>query len=106
MATSKDYIDFLSEQFAPLGEVSFRKMMGEYLVYYRDKLAADVCDNRLFVKPVEAAERLLPDAKREPPYKGAKDMLLVEDVDNGEMLCELFRAMYEDLPAPKPKRIK
>ena len=106
MATSKDYISFITEQLSALGDIKVRQMMGEYIIYYRGKIAAYVCDNRLLVKLVPAAEKYLPDARHEPPYDGAKDMLLVEEVDNREYLEGLFNAIYDELPAPKPKKKK
>ena len=106
MATSKEYMNFILEQLSQLEEITHRQMMGEYIIYYRGKIAAYVCDDRLLVKPVEAAKALMPDASYEPPYEGAKDMLLVEDVENREFLTELFDAMYDELPMPKPKKKK
>ena len=76
------------------------------MIYYQGKLAAYICDDRLLIKPLESVKRLLPDAPMEPPYEGAKDMVLVEDVDNSEFLKELFEAMYDELPLPKPKKKK
>lgn len=104
MATSKEYLGYVLEQLSGLEEITHRSMMGEYIIYYRGKIAAYVCDNRFLVKPVAAAQKLLPDAVFEPPYEGAKEMLLVEDIDDGEFLCGLFGAMYDELPVPKPKK--
>jgi len=81
-------------------------MMGEYIIYYRGKIAAYICNDRFLVKPVDSVKKLVPDAPLEPPYDGAKDMVLIEDIDNKEFLQELFEAMYEELPAPKPKKKK
>ena len=81
-------------------------MMGEYIIYFRGKIAAYVCDNRLLVKLVPAADKYLPGARHEPPYDGAKNMLLVGEVDNREYLEGLFNAIYDELPAPKPKKKK
>ena len=106
MATSKDYISFITEQLSALGDIKVRQMMGEYIIYYRGKIAAYVCDNRLLVKLVPAVEKYILDVKRESPYAGAKDMLLVEEVDNREYLEGLFNAIYDELPAPKPKKKK
>ena len=106
MATSKDYISFITEQLSAIGDIKVRQMMGEYIIYYRGKIAAYVCDNRLLVKLVPTAEKYLPRARHEPPYDGAKDMLLVEEVDNREYLEGLFNAIYDELPAPKPKKKK
>ena len=104
MATSKEYAEFILGQFAALSGVRCRKMMGEYVLYYREKVAALICDNRLLVKTVPSAERLMPSATREPPYEGAKPMLLVENVDDAAFLCELFVQMYDELPFPKKKK--
>jgi tfoX N-domain family protein len=106
MATSKEYLNFILEQLSGLDEITYRSMMGEYIIYYRGKIAAYVCDNRLLVKPVESAKMLMPSAPYEPPYDGAKDMLLVEELDNKEFLNKLFESMYDELPAPKPKKKK
>ena len=80
--------------------------MGEYIIYYRGKIAAYICDDRLLVKPVAAAERLLPNAPRELPYEGAKPMILVENTDDREFLCRLFNEIYDELPEPKIKKKK
>ena len=103
MATNKTFLNFLLDQLSGLEGITCRSMMGDYILYFRGKIAAYVCDNRLLVKPVEAAKALLPEAPLEPPYDGAKDMLLVEEVDNRMLLQQLFEAMYPELPDPKPK---
>ena len=105
MATDREYLRFLQEQCAGL-DVRFRAMMGEYVFYYRDKVAGTVCDNRFMVKDVPAARALMPDALLEPPYEGAKEQLVVDVLDNRHMLAELFEVMYPELPAPKPRRKK
>lgn len=104
MSTSKDYLNFILDQLSEVDGVTFRPMMGEYIIYIDGKIAAYVCDDRLLVKPLPAAERLMPDAKREPPYEGAKDMLLVENVDDRAFLKTLFTAIYPDLPMPRSKK--
>lgn len=104
MPTRREYLDFILDQLSGLENLTYRMMMGEYIIYYRGKIAAYVCDDRLLVKPVESAKRMLPVAPFEPPYEGAKDMILIEDVDDREFLQELFEAMYEELPAPKKRR--
>lgn len=106
MSTSKDFLEFVLEQLSDLEEITYRQMMGEYIIYYRGKITAYICDNRFLVKPVNAAKALMPDAPIEPPYEGAKDMLLVENIDNKVFLTELFNEMYDELPAPKPKKKK
>jgi len=104
MASNKDYLQFILEQLSDLDEICYRTMMGEFIIYYRGKIAAYVCDDRLLVKPVKAAVDYMPTAVYEAPYEGAKKMLLVENVDNKEFLTGLFTAMYDELPFPKPKR--
>ena len=79
-------------------------MMGEYILYYRDKIAGGIYDDRLLVKPVPAALALMPDAPREVPYPGAKEMLLVDNVDDRDFLCRLFEAMFDELPEGKKRR--
>lgn len=103
MASSKEYVAYIMEQLSELGEVSSRAMMGEYVLYYRDKVIGGIYDDRLLVKPVPAALRLMPTASREIPYNGAKEMLLVDNVDDRAFLSELFRAMYDELPTRKKK---
>ena len=104
MASSKEYLNFILEQLSELEEINYKSMMGEYIIYYRSKIVAYICDDRLFVKPVETAKALMPSASFEPPYEGAKDMILVDEVDDREFLKKLFEDMYEELPAPKPKK--
>lgn len=101
MATSKEYLDFILEQLSELQEITYRRAFGEYMIYYKGKVAAYLCDNRLLVKPLPSAVRMMPDASHEPPYEGAKDMLLVENVDDREFLTALFTAMEQELPEKK-----
>ena len=104
MASSKSYLGFVLEQLSDLEEITYRAMMGEYIIYYRGKIVGGIYDDRLLVKPVKAAFSYIPQAVCELPYEGAKEMLLVEDVDQKEFLTGLFRAMYEELPAPKKRK--
>ena len=104
MASSKEYLDFILEQLSDLDEVSYRAMMGEYIIYYRGKVVGGIYDDRFLVKPTKSAATMMPDANRELPYDGAKEMLLVDDVDNKKFLTELLEAMYEELPASKKKK--
>ena len=104
MASSKEYLEFIMEQLAGLEDVSWRAMMGEYIIYYRGKIVGGIYDDRFLVRPVEAAVAMMPEAELEQPYEGAKEMLLVDDVDDREFLCELLEAMYDELPAPKKKK--
>ena len=106
MASSKKYLDFILEQLSELEEISYRAMMGEYIIYYRGKIIGGIYDDRFLVKPVKSAIAYMPNAKYELPYDGAKEMLLVDDVDNKEYLTGLFNSMYDELPAPKQKKKK
>lgn len=103
MASSKVYLDFVLEQLSGLREITYRAMMGEYILYYRGKIVGGIYDDRLLVKPVKSAASLMPTATYELPYEGAKEMLLVDNVDSKAFLAELFNAMYDELPAPKNK---
>ena len=104
MASTKEYLDFVLEQLSDLDEVSSRAMMGEYILYYRGTVFGGIYDDRLLVKPVQAAVKLMPDAELELPYEGAKEMLMVDDVDNREFLCELVQSMWEELQEKKKKK--
>ena len=104
MASSKEYLTFILEQLSDLEGISYRAMMGEYIIYYREKIVGGIYDDRLLVKPVKSAVSLMPNAIYELPYDGAKEMLLVDEVDNKEFLTGLFHAMYDELPALKPKK--
>ena len=103
MASSKEYLDFILDQLSGLDGISYRAMMGEYILYFRGKIPGGIYDDRFLVKPVPAALALLPDAEREIPYDGGKEMLLVDNVDDRFFLQELLAAMYDELPAPKKK---
>lgn len=106
MATSKEFIAYFIGQLNRPEEIAVRPMMGEYLLYYCGKLVGDICDNRVLLKPVEAAKKLLPDAEMQPPYDGVKPMILLENTDDGEFVLSLFEAMYPELPEPKAKKKK
>ena len=104
MASSKEYLYFILEQLSELDGITYRAMMGEYIIYYRGKIVGGIYDDRLLVKPVKSAISLMPNATYELSYEGAKEMLLVDDVDNKDFLTKLFIAMYDDLPNPKKKK--
>ena len=104
MASSKEYLDFVLEQLSELEEITYRAMMGEYIIYYRGKIVGGIYDDRLLVKPVKSAIALMPNATYELPYEGAKEMLLVDIVDSKEFLSKLFDEMYNELPTPKKKK--
>ena len=104
MASSKEYLAFILGQLSELEGVAYRAMMGEFILYYRGKIVGGIYDDRLLVKPVRAAIRYMPTAPYESPYEGAKEMLLVEEVDDKQFLMELFNAMYEELPEGKRRK--
>ena len=106
MASSKEYLNFILEQLSELEDITYRTMMGEYIIYYHGKIVGGIYDDRLLVKPVKSSIEYMPNAEYELPYEGAKEMLLVDDVDNKEYLTGLFNSMYDELPAPKPKKKK
>ena len=104
MASSKEYLDFVLEQLSGLDEITYKAMMGEYIIYYHGKIVGGIYDDRFLVKPTRSAKEFMPEASLELPYEGAKEMLLVDDIDNRESLKKLLDAMYEELPAPKKKK--
>ena len=104
MASSKRYLEFILEQLLDLDDISYRAMMGEYIIYYRSKVVGGIYDDRFLVKPTKSAAAMMPNADVELPYDGAKEMLLVDNVDNKDFLRELLEAMYEELPAAKKRK--
>ncbi len=103
MASSKEYLEYILEQLRNLDEVTYRPMMGEYLLYYQGKNFGGIYDNRLLVKSVPSAMKMLPGSKKEPPYEGAKEMILISETDDRYFLCALVNGMYDELPFPKKK---
>lgn len=101
MASSKEYLDFIMDQLSDLEGVSYRKMMGEYVIYYLGKVIGGIYDDRFLVKQTAAAREMMPFAEKEFPYEGGAEMLLVDEVDDRGFLKDLFEAMYDELPAPK-----
>ncbi|MCR4963503.1 MAG: TfoX/Sxy family protein [Firmicutes bacterium] len=104
MASSKEYLDFILEQLSEVEEISYRAMMGEYILYHRGKIFGGIYDDCFLVKPTKSALAMLPEAEKQPPYAGAKEMLLVDNVENKDFLRQLLEAMYEELPAVKKKK--
>ena len=104
MASSQEYLQFVLEQLSDLEEINYRAMMGEYIIYYRSKIIGGIYDDRLLVKPIKSAISYMPTVTYELPYDGAKEMLLVEEVDSKEFLAGLFNAMYAEWPVPKSKK--
>lgn len=106
MASSKEYLQFILGQLSELEDITYRAMMGEFIIYYRGKIVGGIYDNRLLVKPIKSAISYISTASYDLPYEGAKEMLLIDEVDNKEFLTGLFNAMYDELPTPKPKKKK
>ena len=104
MPSTKEYFNFILEQLSNLTEITHKAMMGEFLIYYRGKLVGGIYDDRLLVKPVKSAIEYMPQASYSLPYEGAKEMLLVDNVDDKEYLLGLFEKMYDDLPMQKIKK--
>ena len=106
MASSKEYLDYILDQLSGLDDISYRAMMGEYIIYYRGRIVGGIYDDRFLGKPTKSAAAMMPDAEMELPYEGAKEMLLVDDVENRELLRGLLETMYDELPAAKKKQKK
>ena len=104
MASTKEYLDFVLEQLSLLDDITCKAMMGEYIIYYHGKIIGGVYDNRFLVKNIESAREKMPEAALELPYEGAKEMLLVDEVENRDFLKELFDAVYDELPEPKKRK--
>lgn len=98
MPSSKEYLKFVLGQLSGLEEITYRTMMGEFIIYYRGRIIGGIYDDRLLVKPVKSAIALMPTASHELPYEGAKEMILVDKVDDSEFLCNLIISMYDELP--------
>lgn len=106
MASSKEYLAYILEQLSELEDIRYRAMMGEYILYYQEKVVGGIYDDRFLIKNVKSARERMLDASLEHPYEGAKEMLLVENVEDKEFLTRLFKAIYDELPSPKPKKKK
>lgn len=100
MPSSKEYLQFILEQLSDLEDITYRAMMGEYIIYYRGKVVGGIYDDRLLLKAIKSSVSYMPAAAYALPYEGAKEMLLVDEVDNKELLKDLFNAIYDELPTP------
>ena len=103
MPSSKEYLKFILEQLSELDGITYRAMMGEYIIYFRGKIIGGIYDDRFLVKPTRSAKEMMPNAPLETPYDGAKDMLLADNIDDKDLLAELLNVMYDELPEPKKK---
>lgn len=104
MATSREYLDFILEQLSEVDGITYKQMMGEFILYRNGRIIGGIYDDRFLVKPTESAKAMMPDAEMELPYAGAKEMLLVDNVDSRDFLARLITAMYDELPVPKRKK--
>lgn len=101
MASSREFLDFVLEQLSELDGISYRAMMGEFIIYHKGKIPGGIYDDRLLVKPVKAAIEYMPEASFELPYHGGSKMLLVTELEDKDFLAGLFNAMYDELPERK-----
>ena len=104
MASNADFVQYIADQCAEAGEITTRKMFGDYGIYCNGKIFGLICDNRFYLKPTEAGKALLTKLELRPPYEDAKDYFYIEEVDDHEYLSNLVRATYKALPEPKPKK--
>ena len=104
MASSKNYLEYVLEQLSELNDITYRAMMGEYIIYYQGRVIGGIYDDRFLVKNTKNARTLMPDVSLELPYEGAKEMLLVEDIENKVFLRDLFEVMVCELPMPRKKK--
>lgn len=104
MASNIDFLDYVLEQLSDLDDISYRAMMSEFIIYYRDKIIGGIYDNRFLVKPTKTALDMMPYAQKQLPYEGAKEMLVVDDIENKQLLCEMIEKMYDELPAVKKRK--
>ena len=104
MASAIDYVIYACEQMGTSGEISYKKMFGEYAIYCDGKVIGLICDNQVYIKPTPVADKLMPNADRQPPYKGAKPHIVLEDLDDREGLVAFITATVAELPIPKPKK--
>jgi TfoX/Sxy family transcriptional regulator of competence genes len=107
MSSNQDFVDYIIEQIENAGEITYKKMFGEYGIYSDNKIVALICDNQLFIKPTEGGKAFIGNAKEAPPYPGAKMSFLIEDkIDDHEWISQLIRITANELPEPKPKKKK
>ena len=101
MASSKDFLEFVLEQLSGLSDITYRAMMGEFIIYYRGKIVGGIYDNRLLVKPTESVQKIVPNATMEIPYPNGKPMLMIPDIERPELLEQVFNTLYDELPDKK-----
>lgn len=106
MASRPEYAEYVADQMRDAGNITYRKMFGEYGVYCDGKIFALICDDQLYLKITEAGRAVCPDLEEAPPYEGAKPYFLIEEVDDREFLTRLVAETCRELPEPKPKKRK
>ena len=106
MASSVDFVEYVCSQISDAGDITYRKMFGEYAVYCNDKVIGLICDNQFFVKITAYAEALSPVLEQAPPYPGAKPYLVIDSLDDREFLTNLVLKTFDALPDVKPKKLK
>ncbi len=106
MASSLDYVQYVCDQMREAGEITYKKMFGEYTIYWNSKVLGLICDNQVFIKPTTAGETLIPNATKESPYSGVKSHIVLEGLDNIDLITKFVSATYKELPMPKPKKKK
>ena len=104
MTSSKQYLEYILERLSGLDDISYRAMLGEYIIYYRGKIIGGIYDDRFLIKPVKSAKAMMPNADMELPYEGAREMILVDETENEDFLKELIEAMYDELPSPRKRK--
>lgn len=97
MSSSKDFLDFVLDQLSGLPDISWRAMMGEYIIYYRGKVVGGIYDNRFLIKPTDSVLKIISNAKMETPYPGGRPMVMITDIENTELLENVFNVLYDDL---------
>lgn len=106
MASSKDFLEFVLEQLSGIPDISYRAMMGEFVLYYHGTVVGGIYDNRLLIKPTKSIVQMVPHATMEIPYPGGKPMVMIPDPENRELLESVFNTVYSELPAPTKKSRK
>lgn len=101
MSSSRDFLDFVLEHLSSLPYITYRAMMGEFVIYYHGTVVGGVYDNRLLIKPTESVKKIIPNAIMEVPYPGSKPMVMIDDIENPELLERVFNAVYNDLSKSK-----
>lgn len=103
MPSTKEFLNYVLDQLNDLEDITYRYMMSEYIIYYKGKIAGGIFDNRLMIKPVKSAIDFIENPIYDIPFDGAKEWILIEDIEDKEFLTELFITIYKDLSFPKKK---